>query len=201
MPPKRRRILIINKRFQFRFAFYVCTWLFALSFIYPLIVDNIFTFFIRFIAADPASTKAANLIKIRNDVLVLLIGMQLVFLGLSFLISIFMSHRIAGPIYKIRKFLTEAREARGYPQKLSFREKDYFLELAQDYNGMVEEVQGRLKKNADGIADAIQRIEKVLPQLEGTQSTSEAHRELTTVLETLKSVPPIPADQAGSENA
>jgi hypothetical protein len=42
MAAYKRSIILINKDFQFRFSFYVCSWLIALSFVYPLIIANVF---------------------------------------------------------------------------------------------------------------------------------------------------------------
>src|SRR5262245_23833505 len=135
MASYRRSIFLVNRSFQLRFSLYVCAWLFALSFIYPLVVKSLFDYFIRYAALDPSGPPLEAIQHTRNDVLMLLVLFQLIFLGITFMMSLFMSHRIAGPLYKLRTFFEEA--AKGvYRPELSFREKDHFHELAQDYNEM-----------------------------------------------------------------
>src|ERR1700722_2099189 len=96
----RRRNFLINRPFQFRFSLYVCSWLIALSFVYPAIVHNLFELFFRFLAHEPGGPPIESLLSTRREVLTLLIVLQLVLLLITFLISVFMSHRIAGPLYK-----------------------------------------------------------------------------------------------------
>src|ERR1700744_6440900 len=95
----RRQILFVNRPFQLRFSFYVCSWLIAVSFAYPLLISNLFSFFIRYLAADPTGPTLVTLEKTRQEVIWVLISMQSAFVGIIFLVSIFMSHRIAGPLY------------------------------------------------------------------------------------------------------
>src|ERR1700722_9789421 len=99
MPVYHRRVFLINKKFQLRFAFYVCSWLVALSLAYPLIISGLFDYLIRYLALDPMGPAIGSLEQTREDLIWLLIMMQVVLLSLTFLISIFMSRKIAGPLY------------------------------------------------------------------------------------------------------
>src|SRR5690242_20117115 len=107
-PSYRRGIFLINKRFQLRFALYVCSWLAVLSLAYPLIISNIVEYFIHYLAQDPMGPGLAVLEKTKTEAGMLLWIMEFIFLSLAFIISIFMSHRIAGPLYKLHRFLREA---------------------------------------------------------------------------------------------
>jgi len=142
----KRSIFLINRRFQFRFSLYVCSWLFALSLIYPLIIYSLFDFFTRYIEAGVEHQSIAALHQTRGELVWLLILLQVLFLGITLLISIFVSHRIAGPLYKLNRYLKEA--ATGNLQgDLQFRKSDHFKELAESYNEMVNHVQEKLKTN------------------------------------------------------
>ncbi len=146
MPPKirarmsqfRRRILLINRPFQIRFAIYVCSWLFVLSVIYPLLVSQLYDWFYKYIAADPNGPMIPFLEKSRHDMLFWLALMQVCFMLMTFLMSLFMSHRIAGPLFKLSKTMNGLRN--GSLAKVSFRKNDHFQELSEDYNFMVESV-------------------------------------------------------------
>ncbi len=137
MPPYRRSTFLINRKFQFRFALYVCSWLLALSFVYPLIVYNLFDYFVRYASLDPHGPSIQALQDTRHEVLLLLFLLQVIFLFVTFLISIFMSHRIAGPIYKLSKTLRELKNG-NIDQELHFRDKDHFRDLAIEYNEMLK---------------------------------------------------------------
>ncbi|MGZ3688938.1 MAG: hypothetical protein ACXVBW_11590, partial [Bdellovibrionota bacterium] len=101
--PYRRSIFLINKPFQLRFAFYVCSWIFGLSICYPFIIYNLFDYFIRYLSVDPNGPGLNTLNQMRHDLLWLLFLLELVFVSFTFLLSIFLSHKIAGPLYKLGK--------------------------------------------------------------------------------------------------
>ena len=50
-----------------------------------------------------------------------------------FIISIFQSHKIAGPLFKVKRFLKSIREGK-IPEKVAFRKGDHFQDLASDLN-------------------------------------------------------------------
>jgi methyl-accepting chemotaxis protein len=139
----RRKIFLINRKFQFRFSFYVCSWLFALSMIYPLIIFQLFDFFVRSAAIDPMGPALEKLYHARNEVIWLLIGIQTFFLAITFLISLFVSHRIAGPLEKLKRYFEAAKNG-DLKTDLKFRKFDHFQELAQGYNDMMEAVRKKL---------------------------------------------------------
>ena len=156
--PHRRSIFLINREFQLRFSFYVCSWLIALGFAYPLIISNLFDYFIRYLAADPTGPTLATLERTRQELLWLLISMQIILVILTFLISVFMSHRIAGPIYKLHLQFQKVRQGR-FHDKLTFRENDYFQDIITDYNEMVESVGNQIEKDRATVRDALARLE------------------------------------------
>jgi hypothetical protein len=56
--------------------------------------------------------------------------------------TLVLSHRIAGPIYRLQKELEGVAEGRD-PGKVGFRPRDFFPELASAYNGAVAALLGR----------------------------------------------------------
>lgn len=75
----------------------------------------------------------------RNSLVFFLILLHLGFTCLAFLSCIFFSHKIAGPLYKLKKHLAEIRE-HGAKGHLFFRKGDYFLELADEVNLTMDHV-------------------------------------------------------------
>src|SRR5690606_17371712 len=80
--------------------------------------------------------------KSRQDMLFWLMLMQVCFMLMTFLMSLFMSHRIAGPIFKLSKSLNGLRNGSLAP--IGFRKHDHFQEVATDYNFMIESVSDQI---------------------------------------------------------
>ena len=155
MASYRRGIFLINKKFQLRFAVYVCAWVLALSFIYPIIIDSLFGYLVHFL---PSSAPLDVIRDMQRSLFWTLVLLQAIFLGLTFLISIFMSHRIAGPIYKLSKWFDEAKKG-NLKDDLFFRKKDHFKEIAEDYNEMIRGVKGILDQKTTAISSAVSELE------------------------------------------
>ena len=155
---------------------------------YPLIILNLFDYFMRYVKTDPSAPPIARILEIEHDVLILVGVMQVVFLVITFMISIFVSHRIAGPLYKLGMFFKKARDG-NLAEKLQFRRTDYFHEVADGYNEMMEKIRTRGGAIvAVQPTEAILRIERILenipPELHGS-----IHKELGEVLNSLKGTP------------
>ncbi|MCM2322377.1 MAG: hypothetical protein NDJ90_03855 [Oligoflexia bacterium] len=172
MATYRRRIYLVDKKFQFRLSLYVSAWVVALSFVYPLVVYNVFEFFIQFALATPMGPEIELLRQTRKEVLWLLIGSGVTFVLLTFFSSLFLAHRIAGPIYKFRMYLNKAK-AGNYNEPLSFRRWDHFQYLATDYNELIAGLRGKMDQATAGIEKALvsaspenrQELEKALAAL------------------------------------
>lgn len=70
------------------------------------------------------------------------------FIGLINIIwSIFISHRVAGPLYRLTQFFKQASESKQatIPQ-LKFRPKDFFLEIPEAFNKFADRLNQQLKK-------------------------------------------------------
>ena len=79
---------------------------------------------------------------------------------------IFITHRIAGPIYKLQKYLRGIREG-SKSDRLYFRKGDDFLDLAQDINLTIESLQNYKnsdKEKLEEIVAYIKNLEMVVPE-------------------------------------
>ena len=176
MPPKRRKIFLINKPFQYRFTFFVCSWLIALSFAYPLVIKSLFESFTQYLEADPMGPVAQQIVQLKSEVITLLVLIEVALVLLSALISVFMSHRIAGPLFKLRRYFVEAA-AGNLEQVITFRKGDYFKELATGYNEMMESIRVRVAGKNHAMQNAIESLEKAMsldPQSEEHQNQVRA---------------------------
>jgi nitrogen fixation/metabolism regulation signal transduction histidine kinase len=66
-------------------------------------------------------------------------------LVMAFLLPVFvvdtikLSHRFAGPVYALRKAIREIAQG-DKPRRLKFRKRDFWHDLADDYNAMLEKL-------------------------------------------------------------
>ena len=69
-----------------------------------------------------------------------------IFIGLFFvlflvmILAIIYSHRIAGPIYRVKRYLDMMAESNNLPPPISFREYDEFKEIADSVNKVIEKI-------------------------------------------------------------
>ena len=141
----KRRIYLINPRFQFRFSLYVCLLMFICSIIYPVTIYDLMSKFITF-AEHAVPGSSSGLLEKRQSLILVLGLWQLGITIVTFIVCIFFSHKIAGPLYKLQKFLTGIRDGQDYG-RLFFRNGDYFQELAEDYNDAFERIKEDYKND------------------------------------------------------
>lgn len=73
----------------------------------------------------------------RNNLFHFLVLLQISLAGAIFVFSIFVSHKIAGPMFKLTRYLQEIRNGAQITH-LSFREGDQFPEVAEEINETLE---------------------------------------------------------------
>lgn len=143
---------------------------------YPLIIHGLFEYFMRFIQGDPAFPGAERLLDKRSQVLWQLILLQGLFLMVTFLLSVFLSHRIAGPLFKLRSTMDRMRTGDRDAREVRFRKQDHFAELAESYNGLMRSFESRFDKNTSAAGAALLKLEKLQGQAgpEAQKSIQEA---------------------------
>ncbi len=177
----KRRIFLIDRAFQLRFSFYTVTWIGALGFAYPLIVENLLDAFIKILRVAIDGPGLAQLEALRSQVLRQLIMSHIGAILVVFIISIFVSHRIAGPLYKLKKYFEELGKG-NFNHTLRFRKTDYFQTLADDYNVLVGQIRGIFQKDSDAVKAAVARLEAALPK------SGEARKDVEEALSILRDV-------------
>jgi methyl-accepting chemotaxis protein len=157
----KRNIYLINPRFQLKFSFYICGLVFLSSLIYPVTIYDIAT------SLAKKSPEIAQLLETKQIPLIAVLALwQLGFAALVFVICIFFSHKIAGPIYKLQKFLIDFREGEN-DGKLFFRDGDYFQEIAEDVNLVVENLRDTYQKDFVYLSEVeayMKTLEAVVPE-------------------------------------
>ena len=130
------RTYLINPKFQWRVIFFgVSIGGFVLALTYVFMQYFFSSCEANLISAGiPAQNAMFDFLKQQraqmDSLFIVIICFTLV---VSTVIGVFLSHRVAGPIYRITKHLQGI--ATGEPAKpLRFRDGDYFMELADAYN-------------------------------------------------------------------
>ena len=129
----KRSIFVINPKFQYKFSFFVCTMAFLATVIYPLSIFD----FTNTLMTNPNLNLPLDFEDARNKLLIALLGVQAFILGGVFLFCIFMSHKVAGPMYKLQNHLMQIRSG-GEVKPVFFRDNDNFHEVADEVNEVLE---------------------------------------------------------------
>ena len=107
------------------------------------------------------------------------------YLGLMLLISLYVSHRFAGPIYRFEKS-AQAVGGGDLTHRVSLRTGDELMELQEEFNGMTSSLQVLVQKDrnlAQRLRDRVDEIAKRLP--ESASNVREDLKGLTVELEHL----------------
>lgn len=145
MAEYKRRVYLINPTFQLKFSFLICLLLFLSSLIYPLAIYDLINQIVTSIA--PKFPDAALRLSEKRNLLIGILALwQLGFTALVFIICIFFSHKIAGPLFKLTKFLQNMRNG-NQAERLFFRNGDYFHEVADEFNKTFETIQENYRKD------------------------------------------------------
>ena len=78
----------------------------------------------------------------QGNLILFLFLYSLISLCVVFVLMIFKTHKIIGPIYKLKKTLLDSKE-KGKMEKLIFRQGDYFDDLPEIYNDVIEKVKSK----------------------------------------------------------
>ena len=188
----RRRNYFVRKEFQGRYV--------LRSFLTILIGAVIFTaIFSLFSSHTITVTYEGSVLRIDRTPRALLVeilrtyGVYIFLLGLGIsIVSLFLSHRIAGPLYRLEKSVEEITKG-NLDFRITLRRKDEAKELAASMNSMIRELSGRIgdiKKKADIVQGTIHslseraRDEKVVaPEIR--EGVSEAMQSMEDLKKTL----------------
>lgn len=129
----KRKIIVINPKFQLKISLIVAIIILLSSIIYPISIYETFSILTQKFGLSE------QLLDTRNQLVTILIIIQIIITLIAFITFLFLSHRIAGPIYKLHKTMVEFNEGLP-PQRVFFRKGDNFKELAIEYNKMIEKI-------------------------------------------------------------
>ena len=139
--PKKRNRFLVMPAFQIKFMIYIiCFTVFGIAVLYA---SNYF-YFERLIAQGQELGLASDRVYfefVQNQKSLLNMSFfsvsVIVFAGLL-IAGLALSHKIAGPVYRIQSYLQCLYREGEPPGKLKFRDGDFFPEVADLVNGLVQ---------------------------------------------------------------
>ena len=131
-----RKSYLLDKAFQYQFLYTIVVMQLAVTLAASLL--GTFIFFIFF---------ESNIPQVREDIYFILtwVALLVVLAVLMGVWSLRFSHRIAGPIFQMRRFTKLLSKGQLPAKPISFREDDWFKSLETDMNSCIE-----ILKNNEG---------------------------------------------------
>jgi hypothetical protein len=154
-----RRRIIVDGRFQIGVAIRIvaCVYVYLALFALLANVPAIHAIVVR--GDDTAAYVAAvERLKVFLEVFVLPLALTFVAMCLH---GLFLTHRMAGPIHRLRSTLRDMR-GKVLPAEFSLRKGDYFLDLCEDVNGLLTTLRSEVMESrrlCDEMAGEAQALE------------------------------------------
>lgn len=166
----KRSIYLINPKFQIKTTLFICSLVFIVSLPFPVIIYWLVAGIHKMQASGmfgPEFQKVVGDVEAkRSSALVFLILWQLIFIALVFIFQIFQSHKIAGPMYKLRTYFQKV--INGDPvDTLFFRKGDHFQEVADDFNKAFKAMKSQHEEDLKYLSEVrsyINNLATVLPE-------------------------------------
>ncbi len=179
--PFKRRNYFINKQVQGIYALFIIMSVGIISLLVSM--EILRTFYNSFGAAGNTSAFFSNIdFPFILKVSALLVLGSLVIGGLS----LFASHRIAGPIFRLNKSLKNLASGH-FDERITFRKQDYFHEVAENFNHMADFIEKRLDNESKIVFEMGHKVDDIVDQMALTdydrESTLIALQELKDLIE------------------
>jgi hypothetical protein len=126
----------------------ICFVLLISSAFYPFVIYQLIESM-----ADKFPGSKEKLDGVLDNLKVVLILWQLGFGIVTFIVCILFTHKVAGPMYKLKKYLSDLRDGR-IEGELYFRGGDYFQDVADEVNETVGAFQEQFKEDTVYLSEA-----------------------------------------------
>lgn len=141
-PPFTRKIIVINRRFQYRFALLLMIPVMLIQAFFWIAVYFFFTKMSAFGQAYqlPHTHIFYKVLATQKREIITALPLLTSFFGASlFIWGLYISHRIAGPMFKFEKYMREATNINDLKTKpLYFRKKDFFHNIPEVFNDLIK---------------------------------------------------------------
>ena len=133
-----RRTLLINRKFQLKFTLFVCSWVLILSLSLPFGLWAGLNGLTENLAKNLSPEALQQIQKFHLQVFQVYSLAALIATAVLFWMCLILSHRIAGPIFRIQTAMNRWKRG-NIEHQLKLREHDHFQELADAYNASAQE--------------------------------------------------------------
>ncbi len=154
MGTTKRRQILVDRKVQ---RHYLIVWV-VISASFTLAMATLSFVCIYFLSRsqiNPAFLQSISLIIKSNTVLTVLVTL---FMGLY---TVLMSHRIAGPSYRIRETVRLVLQEGNLDSRVQLRQRDYLKEVAEDVNLLLS----RMQTKDQDLTEAMEELSRVSEQL------------------------------------
>lgn len=165
-----RRTVLIKRSLQFK---YVSLVFFSVLLASMIVGGDIYYSMAHTLLRENPSL--APLMTQFNAVILVKIALYLV---IMLLVSLYVSHRFAGPIYRFEKS-AQVVSSGDLTHRVSLRTGDELMELQEEFNGMLASLQALVQKDKVLLQHGIERLDAALKKL--PQDASEARIELESL--------------------
>jgi hypothetical protein len=170
-PPFRRKIVLVDPRFQLKYAVLLAAVTTTITGLCG---------FLAFVAHDAALDERfvppeilLAMAGVRVDLIWMLVSLAVLVGGASFLVTMFLTHRIAGPIFMMTRYLSAIVNG-GFPAIRPVRRNDELKDFFDLFHRSVEYLRAR------EVADAF-KLEQVIEALAPVATTESAKEALATL--------------------
>jgi methyl-accepting chemotaxis protein len=186
----KRRIYLINKPFQLKYVVMV---------ILLIAVYSLFTGYAISVALDSAQKVVECLPDVSPDdlsaiqkqnqniytTMIFLLVLNVIVVGVLWILAM---HRIAGPIYRLRKNMDELKTGR-IPPPIHLRKGDEFKDLIDDFNRMVEQLRSDIGVYSECVSKVMESLASLSADLNKNESVGNDIKErLESLYEEVKKI-------------
>jgi nitrogen fixation/metabolism regulation signal transduction histidine kinase len=163
-----RKHLVINPVFQVKFALLFTLAVLVFSSIFPIFVYTLFGTMEQYDFFAKNASAMQSLREARFDLSIFLGLTTLLTAATAFALALFHSHRIAGPLYKLRMSMVAMQQG-VLDCHIRFRNKDNFPELADGFNAMTDSIFIRRRRDFERVNSVIPKLERLQRSLNGEE--------------------------------
>lgn len=159
----KRTLYLINPRFQLKTGLFISSLVFILGLFYPLIIFELLQ---QQVALWKPQGGQEIFEQYKWTLWLILFLMQFGLFIFVFAICIFQGHKIAGPLYKLKKILGGIAKGEEIPV-VKFRKNDHFLDLADTFNQAFSTIKNNHNKDFAYIGEVIafiRNLSTVIPE-------------------------------------
>jgi len=177
---QKRRIYYIEKKFQTKYILLTIFLLLTYTFAFIIIIFSpyMLTLYLDFYSLSEKAEAARTLLLLHSRVWPGIGGIILLFGA----VSIFITHKIAGPLYHLKKCISEITEG-NLDVKVKLRKRDDLKDLAEQVNMLVDTFRTfvtTVRIDSDLLSDYILELER---EIDAKMLTEESVREIIKKVE------------------